>query len=361
MRIILLGAPGAGKGTQAQAICKKLNIPQISTGDMLRAHVKQGTSLGIEAKKFMDNGLLVPDQLILDMVKQRITEADCAKGYLFDGFPRTLPQAQALKEANVLIDMVLEFDVPFNLILERITGRRVHVASGRTYHTTYNPPKVAYVDDETGEPLVQRPDDEEATVKRRLDIYNQDTQPLLSFYQDIEKQGLTHYCRINGVGEIQLVTSAIFDKIEMIEQRMQKTPAQNQTSDQNTQQVIKNKTAASSQLISIEDAPFVFTSNAASKVKELIEDEGNPELKLRVFVQGGGCSGFQYGFMFEDESNDDDTVMQKDGVTLLVDAMSYQYLVGSEIDYKDDITGAQFVIKNPNATTTCGCGSSFSV
>ncbi len=361
MRIILLGAPGAGKGTQAQAICKKLNIPQISTGDMLRTHVNAASPLGIEAKKFMDNGLLVPDQLIIDMVKQRITENDCTQGYLFDGFPRTLTQAQALKQANILIDLVLEFDVPFDLILERITGRRVHVASGRTYHTIYNPPKIAYLDDETGETLIQRPDDEETTVKKRLDIYSQDTQPLLHFYQEIQKQGLTHYGCINGVGDIQVVTASIMQQINIVQEQLKtnaESPTSLQTNANNDKEI---KKASSSQLISIEDAPFIFTSNAANKVKELIEDEGNPELKLRVFVQGGGCSGFQYGFMFEDESNDDDTVMQKDGVTLLVDAMSYQYLVGSEIDYKNDITGAQFVIKNPNATTTCGCGSSFSV
>lgn len=351
MRIILLGAPGAGKGTQAQAICKKLNIPQISTGDMLRTHVKNKTSLGIEAKKFMDNGALVPDALIIDMVKERIKQDDCENGYLFDGFPRTLPQAQALQQAQIAIDLVLEFDVPFDLILERITGRRVHVSSGRTYHIKYNPSKINGIDDETGEELIQRVDDKEETVKKRLDIYSHDTQPLLSFYQEIASNKQTHYYKINGVGDISDVTNSIYAKLDEVAQLI----IQEQQSQNN---IASNSSAEQS---SDEDEPFVFTTNAAAKVRELMEDEGNPELKLRVFVQGGGCSGFQYGFMFEDESGDDDTVMKKDGVTLLVDSMSYQYLVGSEIDYKDDVTGAQFVIKNPNASTTCGCGSSFSV
>ncbi len=357
MRIILLGAPGAGKGTQAQTICRKLNIPQISTGDMLRTHVKNQTSLGLEAKKFMDSGALVPDILIIDMVKERIKQNDCTNGYLFDGFPRTLPQAQALQQAQIEIDLVLEFDVPFELIIERITGRRAHIASGRTYHVKYNPPKIEGLDDETGEVLTQRADDKEETVKKRLDIYNHDTQPLLSFYQDIADKKQTHYYKINGVGEISDVTQSIYLKLNEVSQLIENEAQQKSKNNQST------NTAQESQLSeeSGEEEPFVFTTNAAAKVKELIEDEGNPDLKLRVFVQGGGCSGFQYGFMFEDESGEDDTVMKKDGVTLLVDSMSYQYLVGSEIDYKDDVTGAQFIIKNPNASTTCGCGSSFSV
>ena len=169
MRLILLGAPGAGKGTQAKFICEKFGIPQISTGDMLRAAVKAGTPLGIEAKKVMDAGGLVSDEIIIGLVKDRLTQADCAKGYLFDGFPRTIPQAQAMKDAGVPIDYVLEIDVPFSAIIDRMSGRRVHVASGRTYHVTFNPPKVAGKDDETGEDLIQREDDKEETVKKRLD------------------------------------------------------------------------------------------------------------------------------------------------------------------------------------------------
>src|SRR5450759_2718347 len=172
MKLILLGAPGAGKGTQATFICRKYKIPQISTGDMLRAAVKAGTALGIEAKKVMDSGGLVSDKLIINLVKERIAEADCAKGFLFDGFPRTIPQADAMKAAGVKLDYVLEIDVPFEAIIERMSGRRLHAASGRTYHVKFNPPKVAGVDDVTGEPLVQRADDQEETVKKRLDVYS---------------------------------------------------------------------------------------------------------------------------------------------------------------------------------------------
>jgi adenylate kinase len=349
MRIILLGAPGAGKGTQASAICKYLNIPQISTGDMLRSHVKNNTELGIKAKYFMDAGSLVTDDLIIAMVKDRISQPDCTNGYLFDGFPRTLAQARALKDANVAIDAVLEFNVPFDLILERITGRRSHVNSGRTYHVKYNPPKVNDIDDITGEPLIQRSDDQAETVNKRLAIYSSDTEPLLAFYQEVASvTKLTHYFKINGVGEISAITKSILSQLDDVQKEISELAEYN-----NEKSNIENT--------SEEDSPFVFTDNAASKVRELMEDEGNPDLKLRVFVQGGGCSGFQYGFTFEDDTSEDDTIMHKDGVTLLVDSMSYQYLVGSEIDYKDDITGAQFVIKNPNATTTCGCGSSFAV
>jgi len=216
MRIILLGAPGAGKGTQAQTICDKLNIPQISTGDMLRAHVKMQSSLGIEAKKFMDNGALVPDSLIIDMVKDRITQPDCQNGYLFDGFPRTLPQAKALQQANIAIDIVLEFDVPYALIIERITGRRVHLDSGRTYHIKYNPPNQEGIDNITGEVLIQRPDDKEETVKKRLNIYSQDTQPLINFYQEVAKQNKTHYFKINGVGDINNITNCILQKLNVV-------------------------------------------------------------------------------------------------------------------------------------------------
>ncbi|MFM8461097.1 MAG: adenylate kinase, partial [Polynucleobacter victoriensis] len=182
MRLILLGAPGAGKGTQAKFICEKFGIPQISTGDMLRAAVKAGTPLGIEAKKVMDAGGLVSDEIIIGLVKDRLTQADCAKGYLFDGFPRTIPQAQAMKDAGVPIDYVLEIDVPFSAIIDRMSGRRVHVASGRTYHVTFNPPKVAGKDDETGEDLIQREDDKEETVKKRLDVYDAQTRPLVEYY-----------------------------------------------------------------------------------------------------------------------------------------------------------------------------------
>ena len=184
MRLILLGAPGAGKGTQAKFICEKFGIPQISTGDMLRAAVKAGTPLGIEAKKVMDSGGLVSDDIIIGLVKDRLTQPDCAKGYLFDGFPRTIPQAQAMKDAGVPIDYVLEIDVPFDAIIERMSGRRVHVASGRTYHVKYNPPKVAGKDDETGEELIQRDDDQEVTVRKRLEVYDAQTKPLVTYYSD---------------------------------------------------------------------------------------------------------------------------------------------------------------------------------
>ena len=189
MRLILLGAPGAGKGTQAKFICEKFGIPQISTGDMLRAAVKAGTPLGLEAKKVMDSGGLVSDDIIIGLVKDRLTQPDCAKGYLFDGFPRTIPQAQAMKDAAVPIDYVLEIDVPFSAIIERMSGRRVHVASGRTYHMKYNPPKVAGKDDETGEDLIQRDDDQEATVRKRLEVYDQQTRPLVDYYSNWANAG----------------------------------------------------------------------------------------------------------------------------------------------------------------------------
>ena len=179
MKLILLGAPGAGKGTQAQFICQKFGIPQISTGDMLRAAVKAGTPLGLEAKKVMDAGGLVSDDIIIGLVKERLAQPDCARGYMFDGFPRTLPQADAMKDAGVPIDIVLEIDVPDSDIVERMSGRRVHVASGRTYHVRYNPPKVEGKDDETGEDLIQRDDDREETVKKRLEVYHSQTKPLV--------------------------------------------------------------------------------------------------------------------------------------------------------------------------------------
>src|SRR5215203_3557931 len=182
MRLILLGAPGAGKGTQATFICQKYGIPQISTGDMLRAAVKAGTQLGIEAKKIMDSGALVSDDIIIGLVKERIAQADCAKGFLFDGFPRTIPQADAMKAAGVKLDCVLEIDVPFEAIIERMSGRRSHAASGRTYHIKFNPPKAEGRDDVTGEPLIQRDDDKEETVRKRLDVYESQTRPLVEYY-----------------------------------------------------------------------------------------------------------------------------------------------------------------------------------
>jgi len=188
MRLILLGAPGAGKGTQATFICEKFGIPQISTGDMLRAAVKAGTPLGVAAKQVMDAGGLVSDDIIIGLVKERIQQADCAKGFLFDGFPRTIPQAEAMKEAGVKLDYVLEIDVPFDAIIERMSGRRAHVASGRTYHVKFNPPKVDGIDDVTGEPLIQRDDDKEETVRTRLDVYSQQTRPLVNYYETWRKR-----------------------------------------------------------------------------------------------------------------------------------------------------------------------------
>ena len=182
MRMILLGAPGAGKGTQASFICKKYGIPQISTGDMLRAAVKAGTEMGLAAKKVMDSGGLVSDDIIIGLVKERITQADCANGFLFDGFPRTIVQADAMKAAGVKLDLVLEMDVPDEAIIERMSGRRVHLASGRTYHVKFNPPRVEGKDDVTGEDLIQRADDAEATVKNRLAVYQNQTRPLVEYY-----------------------------------------------------------------------------------------------------------------------------------------------------------------------------------
>jgi adenylate kinase len=217
MRLILLGAPGAGKGTQAKFICEKFGIPQISTGDMLRAAVKAGTPLGIEAKKVMDSGGLVSDEIIIGLVKDRLTQADCAKGYLFDGFPRTIPQAQAMKDAGVPIDYVLEIDVPFSAIIDRMSGRRVHVASGRTYHVTFNPPKVAGKDDETGEELIQREDDKEETVKNRLNVYSAQTRPLVKYYSDwaqLEPSKAPKYRAVNGLGNVDGITAQMLAALE---------------------------------------------------------------------------------------------------------------------------------------------------
>ncbi|HQN64163.1 MAG TPA: adenylate kinase [Methylophilus sp.] len=212
MRIILLGAPGAGKGTQATYIKEHFNIPQISTGDMLRAAVKAGTPLGLEAKSFMDSGGLVPDAVIIGLVKERIKEADCANGFLFDGFPRTIPQADAMKEAGVNIDYVVEIDVPDSAIIERMSGRRSHPASGRTYHIKFNPPKVAGKDDLTGEDLVQREDDKEETVKKRLDVYHSQTKPLVDYYANWAKSGQSgapRHVKVNGLGDMNLIRDNI--------------------------------------------------------------------------------------------------------------------------------------------------------
>ncbi|MGE8357981.1 MAG: adenylate kinase [Microvirgula sp.] len=213
MKLILLGAPGAGKGTQAKYITEKFAIPQISTGDMLRAAVKAGTPLGLEAKKVMDAGGLVSDEIIIGLVKERITQADCANGFLFDGFPRTIPQAEAMKAAGVNIDFVVEIDVPDSEIVERMSGRRIHLPSGRTYHIKFNPPKVAGKDDETGEDLVQRPDDDAATVKKRLDIYHEQTEVLVGYYSDMAASGdstAPKYVKIPGVGSVDGIRDAIF-------------------------------------------------------------------------------------------------------------------------------------------------------
>jgi adenylate kinase len=213
MRLILLGAPGAGKGTQAQYITEKYGIPQISTGDMLRAAVKAGTPLGLEAKKVMDAGGLVSDELIINLVKDRIAQSDCANGFLFDGFPRTIPQADAMKAAGVKLDYVLEIDVPFVAIIERMSGRRSHPASGRTYHVKFNPPKVAGQDDVTGEPLVQRDDDKEETVKKRLAVYHEQTEVLVDYYNNWAasgQQGAPKYRKISGVGPVETVRGNAF-------------------------------------------------------------------------------------------------------------------------------------------------------
>lgn len=213
MRLILLGAPGAGKGTQANLIKEKFNIPQISTGDMLRAAVQAGTPLGKTAKKIMDAGKLVSDDIIINLVKERLKEADCANGFLFDGFPRTIPQAQALKDAGIPIDFVLEIEVPDSDIIQRMGGRRVHPASGRTYHVIFNPPKVPNKDDITSENLVQRPDDHADTVTKRLEVYHEQTKPLVEYYQAWAQSGDIHapHCiNIPGIGSVNTIRDRIF-------------------------------------------------------------------------------------------------------------------------------------------------------
>jgi adenylate kinase len=203
MRLILLGPPGAGKGTQAQVIRQKFGIPQISTGDMLRAAVKAGTPLGVAAKKVMDAGQLVSDDIIIGLVKERLKEPDCTPGYLFDGFPRTIPQAEAMQKEKVALDFVLEIDVPDDEIITRMSGRRVHPGSGRTYHVKFNPPKAEGKDDATGEPLVQRDDDKEATVRNRLEVYRKQTRPLVDFYKQLSA---VKYRRISGLGKVEEIT-----------------------------------------------------------------------------------------------------------------------------------------------------------
>ena len=217
MRIILLGMPGAGKGTQARYLTERYKVPQISTGDMLRAAVKAGSPLGLEAKKVMDSGGLVSDDIIIGLVKDRLKQSDCANGYLFDGFPRTIPQADAMKDAGVAIDCVLEIDVPDEAIIERMSGRRVHPASGRTYHIKFNPPKVEGKDDVTGDPLIQRDDDKEETVRKRLQVYDDQTRPLVDYYSSwaaqaspTDKVKAPAYRKVSGTGSVDEITSSIF-------------------------------------------------------------------------------------------------------------------------------------------------------
>jgi adenylate kinase len=213
MRIILLGGPGAGKGTQANFIKERFNIPQISTGDMLRAAVKAGTPLGLEAKKIMDAGGLVSDEIILGLVKERIQQNDCANGFLLDGFPRTIPQAEAVKEEGITIDSVVEIDVDDDEIIKRMSGRRVHPASGRTYHVMFNPPKEEGKDDVTGEPLIQRDDDREETVRKRLTVYHEQTEPLIDYYTkwaDSGGAGAPKYVKVDGIGGVEQIRDTIF-------------------------------------------------------------------------------------------------------------------------------------------------------
>ncbi len=212
MRLILLGAPGAGKGTQATFICRHFGIPQISTGDMLRAAVKAGTPLGLAAKQVMDSGGLVSDDIIIGLVKERIAQPDCASGFLFDGFPRTIPQADAMKAAGVKLDHVVEIDVPDAAIIERMSGRRAHLPSGRTYHVKFNPPKVEGLDDVTGEPLIQRDDDKEETVRKRLQVYQSQTRPLVDYYSSWAasgEPGAPRYARITGTGSVDEITARV--------------------------------------------------------------------------------------------------------------------------------------------------------
>jgi adenylate kinase len=209
MRVILLGAPGSGKGTQAQAITDQFGIPQISTGDMLRAAVRAGTPLGLEAKKIMDAGLLVSDDIILGLIRERIQADDCRKGFLLDGFPRTIAQADGLEALGIAIDQVVEFVVDDEEIVQRMSGRRVHPASGRTYHVVFNPPREADKDDVTGEPLIQRDDDSEATVRKRLAVYHEQTKPLVGYYREKAEQGAVRFASINGIGAVEDITARL--------------------------------------------------------------------------------------------------------------------------------------------------------
>lgn len=214
MKVLLLGAPGAGKGTQAQFITQEFDIPQISTGDMLRAAIKAGTALGLEAKAIMDAGGLVRDDIIIAMVKERIAQTDCANGFLFDGFPRTLAQAQAMQEAGVHLDAVVEIDVPDSVIVERISGRRVHLASGRSYHIVHNPPKIANKDDVTGEDLVQRDDDSEETVQKRLAVYHEQTAVLIDFYGQLTGENAPRYIKVDGTQSVETVKQNVLDSLK---------------------------------------------------------------------------------------------------------------------------------------------------
>jgi adenylate kinase len=219
MRVILLGGPGAGKGTQAGFITQRYGIPQISTGDMLRAAVEAGTALGKQAKDIMEAGQLVPDDLIVSLVRERVAQPDCASGFLFDGFPRTIPQAEALKKADIPIDAVVEIQVDDAEIIRRMSGRRVHLASGRTYHLQFNPPRVEGRDDETGEPLVQREDDAEQTVRKRLAVYHEQTAPLIEYYSNWRASSVEsapHYVRVNGIAQVEQVRDAIFAALDQI-------------------------------------------------------------------------------------------------------------------------------------------------
>lgn len=219
MRLILLGGPGAGKGTQANYIKDKYQIPQISTGDMLRAAIKAGSDLGKKAKGYMDSGGLVPDEVIIGLVKERIKEADCQKGFLFDGFPRTIPQADAMKDAGVPLDAVVDINVPDTEIIKRMSGRRVHLASGRTYHITFNPPKEEGKDDVTGEALIQRDDDQEETVRNRLDVYHAQTEPLIDYYKSWKSSGESaapKYIRVEGVGKVAEIRDQIYSTLDQL-------------------------------------------------------------------------------------------------------------------------------------------------
>ncbi|MDT0594770.1 adenylate kinase [Glaciecola petra] len=213
MRIILLGAPGAGKGTQAQFLMEKFAIPQISTGDMLRSAIKAGTEMGLAAKKVMDAGQLVSDDIIIGLVKERIAQKDCEKGFLLDGFPRTIPQAEAMQDAGIAVDYCIEFDVPDSVIVDRMSGRRVHPASGRVYHVVYNPPKQEGKDDVSGDDLVIRDDDQEATVRKRLGVYHEQTKPLIDFYQSAAKQGLCDYLSVDGTQAVADIAAELSSKL----------------------------------------------------------------------------------------------------------------------------------------------------